>query len=89
MYEISSDTVLFSVLDPVTPSDANGLKSIILELIGDYEAVVVEHAYESSNGYTNYVREIQPDYPWLVSAGIFAIVLYCVIRLGAKILCNR
>lgn len=79
----------YAVIDPVTSSDANGLKAIMLDLLGDYEGVVVEYAYENNNGYTSYVREVQPDYPWLISAAVFCIVLYCVFRLGAKVLCNR
>lgn len=98
MYDISNDTgvMLFSdgvevyaIRDPVTAADSNGFKSVVLDLLGDYEAIVVEYAYENTNGYTSYVREIQPDYPWLIGAAIFGIVLYCTIRLGAKILCNR
>lgn len=98
LYDINQDTgmMLFSdgsqvyaIRDPVTASNSNGFKSVVLDLLGDYEAIVVEYAYENNNGYVTYVREIQPDYPWLIGAAIFAIVLYCTIRLGAKILCNR
>lgn len=88
-YMISSDVSLFALLDPVTSADANGLKAVILDLIGDYEAVIVEYAYESSNGYTNYIREVQPDYAWLCSAAIFAIVLFCVLRIGGGLLCRK
>lgn len=84
-----SDFEVYAVSDPVTSRDANGLKAIMLDLLGDYEGVVVEYAYENNNGYTSYVREVQPDYPWLISAAVFCIVLYCVFRLGAKVLCNR
>lgn len=76
-------------MNPISSNDANGLKAIVLDLIGDYDAIVVEYEYTSQQGYSNYVREIQYDFPWLVSAGIFAIVLYCTLRMGAKILCNR
>lgn len=76
-------------LDPVTPSDATGLKAVLLEFLGEWDSIVVEHAYESTNGYTNYVREIQLDYPWLCSAGILAIMLFCLFRLGGSILCRK
>lgn len=94
-YEISEPEELEEVsvsvmsLDPVTASDSSGLKAIVLELLGDYSAVQVEWAYENTNGYTSYVREIQPDYPWLCSAAIFAIVLYCLIRMGVAMLCKQ
>lgn len=91
--EIPVDAVLTDVqllsLNPVSSSDANGLKALVLDLIGDYDAIVVEYEYTSNNGYQSYLREVQYDFPWLVSAGIFAIVLYCTFRMGAKILCSR
>ena len=87
--ELESVTVSTFAMDPVSAADASGLKAIILELLGDYDAVQVEWAYENNNGYTSYTREIQPDYPWLCSAAIFAIVLYCLIRMGVAMLCKR
>lgn len=71
------------VLSPVEPSDANGLKAVLLNLIGDYDAIVNEYQYTSSQGYVNYVREITPDYVWMISAGIFIVVLWCIFRLTA------
>ena len=76
-------------LSPVGSGDANGLKAIMLALIGDWDSIVVEHAYESSNGYTNYLREVQLDYPWLCSCAIFLVMIYCVFRLGGAILCRK
>lgn len=73
-------------LNPITAEDTTGLKSVLLSLIGDYDAVVVEYEYESSNGYTNYLREVQPDYVWLCSVGLFAIVIYCIFRMGGALL---
>lgn len=74
-------------LNPITPEDTTGLKSVLLELIGDYDAVVVEYQYQNNNmtGY-NYLREVQPDYVWLCSCGLFAIVIYCLFRLGGALL---
>ena len=75
-------------MNPVRPSDANGFKQVMLEVIGNYDAIVVEHQYESYNGSINYVREIQYDYPWLCSCGLFAIVLFCILRGGFAVLCK-
>lgn len=66
---------------PVTPSDSSGLKSILLSLFGNYDPVVIEYAYTNTNGYVSYVREIEPDYAWMITAGIFAIVLYSFFRI--------
>lgn len=73
-------------LNPITPEDTSGLKAVLLDLIGDYDAVVVEYEYQSSNGYSNYLRDVQPDYVWLCSCGLFAIVIYCLFRLGGALL---
>lgn len=104
MYENNNDTDILQVQlvsdadpevsvmalsDPVTAADATGFKAVILELLGDYEGVVVEYSYENTNGYTSYVREIQPDYPWIASAVIFLAVLWCTFRMGAGLLCRK
>lgn len=75
-------------LNPITPNEATGLKAILLDLIGDYDAIVVEYSYENTNGYTSYVREIQYDYPWLCACGLFVIVLFCILRGGFAVLCK-
>lgn len=76
-------------LNPITSSDASGLKAVLLDVIGPYDAIVVEHAYENTNGYTSYVREIQYDFPWLCSCGLFVVVLFCVLRGGLAYLCRK
>lgn len=76
-------------LNPVGPRDSNGLKAIMLSLIGDWDSIIVEHAYASTNGYTNYLREVQLDYPWLCSCAIFLVIIYCIFRLGGAILCRK
>lgn len=76
-------------LNPISPTESNGLKRIMLSLIGDWDSIVVEHEYQSSQGYSNYVREIQLDYPWLCSCAIFLVVLFCVLRGGFACLCRQ
>lgn len=87
-YRLTNVSVL-SVVSPVDPSDASGLKAVLLEYLGSYDPVVVEYAYQSSNGYTSYIREVQPDYVWLCSAAILLILIYCVFRLGGSLLCRQ
>lgn len=72
-------------LNPITPEGTTGLKSILLSLIGDYDAIVVEYEFTGSNNYTNYLREVQPDYVWLCSAAIFLVIIYSVFRLGGAL----
>lgn len=76
-------------LNPVTPDDASGLKAVLLEFLGDWDSIVVEHQYESYNGSVSYVREIQLDYPWLCSAAVLAIMIFCLFRLGGAVLCRK
>lgn len=72
---------------PITSS--SGLKGILIQLFGPYDPVVTQFRYQSntSTNYT-YVNDISPDYPWLCSAAIFAIVLYCIFKLGGTLFCK-
>lgn len=77
-------------LSPVTPSDTTGLKSVLLEFIGDYDPVIVEYEYQNNNNqYTSYLREVQPDYVWLASCGMLALFVLSLFKLGGAILCRR
>lgn len=72
---------------PVTSS--TGFKGIMLQLMGPYDPTITQYRYQSntSTNYT-YVNDISPDYPWMISAAIFAIVLYCTFKLGGTLLCK-
>lgn len=81
--------VVLMAMPPVTASDASGFKAVLLELLGDYDPVIIEYSYENTNGYTSYIREIEPDYVWMCTAAIFLVALYSVFRLGGALLCKR
>lgn len=75
---------------PNTPvTNSTGLKGIMLSLLGPYDPPITQFRYQSntSTNYT-YVNDIQPDYAWMCSAAIFAIVLFCVFRLGGALVCK-
>jgi len=74
---------------PVEPADDGSLKSIFLALIGSYDPVVLEYEYTNGNGYTSYIREVQLDYPWLAAAVLFIVVLWCVFKIGGRVLWNK
>lgn len=80
-----TDISLASV-SPVTPSSTSGLKAALLGILGNYDPVIVEYQYSGGNGYTNYLREIQPDYVWLCSAALLALVIYCLFKLGGGLI---
>lgn len=80
-----TDVSLYSVA-PVTPSSTSGLKAALLGILGNYDPVIVEYQYSSGNGYTNYLREVQPDYVWLCSAALLALVIFCLFKLGGGLI---
>lgn len=73
-------------LSPITPSSTTGLKAALLGILGNYDPVIVEYQYSGGNGYTNYLREVQPDYVWLCSAALLALVIYCLFKLGGGLI---
>lgn len=83
---VITDINIFSSVAPVQPSDTSGLKAVLLSFLGNYDPVIVEYEYTSGNGYTNYLREVQPDYVWLCSCGLLALMIFCLFRLGGALL---
>lgn len=81
-----TDINILTSVAPVTPSDTSGLKAVLLGLLGNYDPVIVEYQYQSSQGYNNYLREVQPDYVWLCSFALLALMIFCVFRLGGALL---
>lgn len=81
-----TDISIFTSLAPVTPSDTSGLKAVLLGLLGNYDPVIVEYQFQSSQGYNNYLREVQPDYVWLCSFALLALMIFCIFRLGGALL---
>lgn len=91
--DIPADAEIIGVevysLSPVTPEDTTGLKSVLLQYIGDYDPVIVEYEYQNSNNYSSYLREVQPDYVWLCACGLLVVVLYSLMKLGGALLCRK
>lgn len=84
------DGVSLMSVSPITPSDTSGLKSVLLELLGDYDPVVVEYRYQNYNQSSySYLREVQPDYVWMGSFLLLCLFIYCIFKLGGGLLCNR
>lgn len=83
---VSITDISLASVAPVTPSSTSGLKAALLGLLGNYDPVIVEYQYSSGNGYTNYLREVQPDYVWLCSAALLALVIYCLFKLGGGLI---
>ena len=74
---LSGDTgISVMSLNPITPSETSGLKAVLLELLGDYDAIIVEY---NSGNYTT--REVLQDDVWLCSFWLLAILVYCLFKL--------
>lgn len=85
---LSADIETYA-LEPITPSDATGLKAVLLSVLGNYESIVTDYRYQNASGNWQYLREIQPDYVWLASAGVFGLLLWCTFRMAGGIFCRR
>lgn len=73
-------------VNEITSDSTNGLKSALLSVLGSYDAIIVEYEYQNTaNDITTYTREIQPDYVWLCSAGVLALFVFCLFKLGVAI----
>ena len=88
---VNDDLVLTGVsrvsVPPVTPSSSTGLKAALLTVLGNYDPVVVVYQYNtSSSGYSSYATDIQPDYAWIASAAVLALVIWCLFKLGGALL---
>lgn len=81
-----TDINILTSVAPVSPSDTSGLKAVLLGLVGNYDPVIVEYQFQSSQGYNNYLREVQPDYVWLCSFALLALMIFCIFRLGGALL---
>lgn len=84
--DVTITDISLSSVSPITPSSTSGLKAALLGILGNYDPVIVEYQYSSGNGYTNYLREVQPDYVWLCSAALLALVIYCLFKLGGGLI---
>lgn len=82
----SIDNIIVTSVSPIKPSDTTGLKSALLGVLGNYDPVIVEYEYSDRSGYTSYLREVQPDYVWLSSCALLALVIYCLFRLGGALI---
>lgn len=74
------------VAGEVTSDTATGLKAALLSVLGSYDAIIVEYEYQNTaNDVTTHIREIQPDYVWLCSAGVLALFVFCLFKLGVAV----
>lgn len=75
-------------IPPVTSS--TGLKGVLYQVIGPYDTIVTQYTYkQNGNSYYSYVNDISPDYPWIVSAALFIVLIFCTFRVLGGLLSWR
>lgn len=84
-----AESFSFQSASPITPSNSNGLKKILVDLFGNYETIVSEYRYTNSNGYTSISIDQSPDYVWMISAATFLLILYCIFRFIGGVFLGR
>lgn len=62
-------------------SSSTGLKGVLIDVIGPYDTIITQYTYRQNTS-TNltYINDISPDYPWLCSAALFVVLIFCVFR---------
>lgn len=75
--DLSGDSGISTLsINPITPSETSGLKAVLLEILGDYDAIIVEY---TNGNYTS--REVFQDDVWLCSFWLLAILVFCLFKL--------
>lgn len=64
----------------ISAQDSSGFHAVILGLIGDYNPIVKDYTYQNNNGTTQHSIEITPDWSWISSAAILALIIFCLFR---------
>lgn len=64
----------------LSPEDTNGLKAVLLDLIGDYETEVTDYEYRNTQGSIQHSISIERDWVWIMSCCLFIVFLFGVFR---------
>lgn len=65
----------------ISASDTTGFKAVMLSILGDYETTITDYEYRTgSSNYTSHSINIERDWSWICSCGVFALLLYCTFR---------
>ena len=86
--EITEDVTVSQLR--ISSTDTSGLHSVLLSLIGDYNPLVKDYTYTSTQGYTSHSIDIQPDWSWIMTCALFIVVIFCTFRfIGGIFACKR
>lgn len=66
-------------MPPITT--ATGFKGLLYKVVGPYDTIITQYTYkQNGNTYYSYVNDISPDYPWMISAALLVVLVYCTFR---------
>ena len=86
--EITEDVTVSQLR--ISSNDTSGLHSVLLSLIGDYNPLVKDYTYTSTQGYVSHSIDIQPDWSWIMTCALFIVVIFCTFRfIGGIFACKR
>lgn len=77
--EWTLDGIDVYAMSPVTSS--SGLKGLLIDVIGPYDTIITQYTYRANTSSNlSYVNDISPDFPWMISAALFIVLIFCVFR---------
>lgn len=85
-FPVNSYTYLGS--DQQLLSVAGGLKGVLLDFLGEWQSIVVEHSFVDEQGVSVTQVDVIPDYPWIASAVLLCLMVYCLFRVGGALICK-
>lgn len=83
---VSSYTYLGSYQQPL--SVVGGLKGVLVDFLGEWQSIVVEHSFVDEQGVSFTQVDVIPDYPWIASAVLLCLMVYCLFRVGGALICK-
>lgn len=69
-------------------SASGGLKGVLVDFLGEWQSIVVEHTFVDEQGFSVTQVDVIPDYPWIASAVLLCLMVYCLFRVGGALICK-
>lgn len=69
-------------------SAAGGLKGVLVDFLGEWQSIVIEHTFVDEQGVSVTQVDVIPDYPWIASAVLLCLMVYCLFRVGGALICK-
>lgn len=86
--EIPVKTLSYTDSQLLPLSVSGGLKGVLVSFLGEWECIVVQHSFVDSEGNTVTDVDTLPDYPWIASAVLLCLMVFCLFRVGGALICK-